>query len=187
MERLVEIRMHGRGGQGVVTAARLLAEAAFLEGKFSQAFPEFGPERSGAPIRAYVRISDEPIEVRSLIYDPNVVVIIDRSLAASADVVDGLKDDGLVIANLQSAGGELVRTLTSKPKAKLFYVDARGIASSFGSVKMENTVMLGVFAKATNLVSLESLRTVLKARFKESVLESNLKALNAGYTQVRQA
>ncbi|MEM1665911.1 MAG: 2-oxoacid:acceptor oxidoreductase family protein [Nitrososphaerota archaeon] len=187
MKKLVEVRFHGRGGQGVVTAARLLAEACLLENKYSLSFPEFGPERSGAPVRAYVRISDEPIEVRSLVYDPEIVVSIDPKLSSSVEILAGLDDEGVVIINSKNVEEALLKAISSKPRAKLFYVDARGIALSLGDARFENSAILGAFAKATGIVSLTSLESVLRTRFKGAVLENNLKAMRLGYDKVGQA
>ncbi|MEM0089759.1 MAG: 2-oxoacid:acceptor oxidoreductase family protein [Nitrososphaerota archaeon] len=187
LKKLVEVRFHGRGGQGVVTAARLLAEACLLENKYSLSFPEFGPERSGAPVRAYVRISDEPIEVRSLVYDPEIVVSIDPKLSSSVEILAGLDDEGVVIINSKNVEEALLKAISSKPRAKLFYVDARGIALSLGDARFENSAILGAFAKATGIVSLSSLESVLRTRFKGAVLENNLKAMRLGYDKVGQA
>lgn len=187
MKKLVEVRFHGRGGQGIVTAARILAEACLLENRYSLSFPEFGPERSGAPVRAYVRISDEPIEVRSLVYDPEIVVSIDPKISSSAEILTGLDDEGIVVINSNNVSEELLKVMASKPKAKLFYVDARGIALSLGDARFENSVILGAVAKATGIVSLSSLESVLKTKFKGAVLENNLKAMRLGYDMVGQA
>lgn len=182
---LIEIRFHGRGGQGVVTAARLLAEACLIENKYSLSFPEFGPERSGAPVRAYVRVSNEPIEIRSFIYDPEIIISIDPIISQSPDILAGAEDDVTVVINSKKVSESLLNALSSKPNAKLYYTDARGLAISLGSVRFENSVMLGALAKATGLVSINSLENVLSKRFKGSVLENNLKALHIGYKEVR--
>lgn len=184
---MVEVRFHGRGGQGVVTAARLLAEACLLENKYSLSFPEFGPERSGAPVRAYVRISDEPIDVRSLVYDPEVVVSIDPKISSSTEILAGLDDEGIVVINSRGVSEPLLEAISSKPRAKLYYLDARGIALSLGDARFENSAMLGAVAKATGIVSLGSLESVLRTRFKGNVLENNLKAMQLGYERVGKA
>ncbi|MEM2909918.1 MAG: 2-oxoacid:acceptor oxidoreductase family protein [Nitrososphaerota archaeon] len=183
----MEVRFHGRGGQGVVTAARLLAEACLLENKYSLSFPEFGPERSGAPVRAYVRISEEPIEVRSLVYDPEIVVSIDPRISSSTEILMGLDEEGTVVINSKNVSDSLLKAISSKPRVKLFYLDARGIALSLGDARFENSAMLGAVAKATGVVSLGSLESVLKTRFKGTVLENNLKAMQLGYDKVGQA
>ena len=104
---LVEVRWHGRGGQGIVTVSRLLAYAALLDGKYVQAFPEFGPERRGAPVTSYTRISDEPITIHSHIYNPNIVVIVDPTLIGKVDVTGGLVQDGTIVANTEKNVAEL--------------------------------------------------------------------------------
>jgi pyruvate ferredoxin oxidoreductase gamma subunit len=120
---LIEIRWHGRGGQGVVTVSRLLAEAAALEGKHVQAFPEFGPERSGAPVTGYTRISDEPIEIHSAIYDPEIVVVIDPTLIKTVNIVEGIEKNGYVILNFPSLDKNLRKELNLTKKNKIFVVD----------------------------------------------------------------
>lgn len=182
---IIEVRFHGRGGQGVVTAARLLAEVCLLENKYALSFPEFGPERSGAPVRAYVRISDEPIEIRSFIYDPEVVVSIDPKISQSTEILAGAEEDATVAINSKKVDGGLLKAISSKPNARLYYLDARGLALSLGNVRFENSAMLGALARATNLVSLKSFEEVFSRRFEGSLLENNLKALRMGYDEVR--
>ncbi len=174
---MFELVFYGRGGQGVVTASRLLAEAALIEGKYIQAFPEFGPERSGSPVKSYVRISDSMIETHSLIYSPDILTVIDRRIASSPSVFSLCKEGGLVVLNSVEVG--------SKPRrVRLAYVDARGIAGSLGSLKLENTAILGALARASRIVALDSLEKALESRFGGEMLEKNLKALREGFREV---
>ncbi|KYH40522.1 MAG: hypothetical protein AYL33_005820 [Candidatus Bathyarchaeota archaeon B63] len=127
---LVEVRWHGRGGQGIVTVSRLLAQAALLDGKYVQAFPEFGPERRGAPVTGYTRISDEPISIHSHIYTPNIVVIVDPTLIGQVDVTRGLIEGGMVVANSERKPQELREELRVE-KAKVYTVNAVRIAPRY--------------------------------------------------------
>lgn len=150
---MIEIRFHGRGGQGVVTAATILVDAFFKEGKFVQAFPFFGVERRGAPVMAFARISDEEIRVKSEIYFPNYVVVLDAALLSTVNVVQGLKEGGLVLINTD-------KEVNIKAN-KIAIVDATGIAIKHGlgskTSPIVNTAILGAFAKVSNLVRLESI------------------------------
>ena len=154
---MIEIRFHGRGGQGAVTAARLLAEAAFLEGKHAQAFPFFGAERRGAPVLAFARIDDKQIRVRTQIYKPDYVVVLDPLLPEVVDVASGIKQGGIIVLNSKKA--------MQFPHAKTAFVDATSVAKETLGVPITNTAMLGAFAKATGLITLESLIEVIKGTF----------------------
>lgn len=150
---MIEVRFHGRGGQGVVTAATILADAFFKEGKFVQAFPFFGVERRGAPVSAFARISNEEIRVKSEIYYPDYVIVLDSALLSAVNVVQGLKEDGLVLINTD-------KNVDINAK-KIAVVDATEIAIKYnlGSKisPIVNTAILGAFAKVSNLVKLESI------------------------------
>ena len=176
-----EVRLHGRGGQGVVSAAQLLADAAVLEGKYVQAFPEFGAERSGAPIAAYARLSDGPIEIHSFIREPDVVLVVDRSMASFKSTTQGLAKDGCFICNFEGAPEELRSTLGLEPSVNVVTLDATGIAMKTIGKDYPNTPMLGALLHATHLVDVESLETVLAGRFKGKVLAGNQEALRLGY------
>jgi pyruvate ferredoxin oxidoreductase gamma subunit len=178
---LKEVRLHGRGGQGVVSAAQLIADAAVLEGKYVQAFPEFGAERSGAPIAAYARLSDDPIEIHSFIRNPDVVMVVDRSMAYFKSTTQGLARDGYFICNFEGSPTELRSKLGLDPSVKIITLDATGIAMKSLGKDYPNTPMLGALLKATNLVSLESLGKALSERFKGKVLAGNEEALKLGY------
>jgi pyruvate ferredoxin oxidoreductase gamma subunit len=176
-----EVRLHGRGGQGVVSAAQLLADAAVLEGKYVQAFPEFGAERSGAPIAAYARLSDDPIEIHSFIRNPDVVIVCDRSMAFFQGNIQGLSKGGWFICNYDGAPDELRAKLALDPSVKIITLDATGIAIKAIGKDYPNTPMLGALLKATGMVSFESLERVLGDRFKGKVLAGNQEALRMGY------
>ncbi len=176
---MIEIRFHGRGGQGAVTAARLLAEAAFLEGKHAQAFPFFGAERRGAPVLAFARIDDKQIRVRTQIYDPDYVVVLDPLLPEVVDVASGIKQGGIIVLNSKKS--------MKFPHAQTAFVDATSIAMETLGVPITNTAMLGAFAKATGLVTLESLIEVIKRYFSSKLAEKNISAIKAAYEQTRAA
>jgi pyruvate ferredoxin oxidoreductase gamma subunit len=178
---MTEVRLHGRGGQGVVSAAQLIADAAVLEGKFVQAFPEFGAERSGAPIAAYARLSDGPIEIHSFIRNPDVVIVVDRSMAYFKSTTQGLTKDGYFICNFDGSPEELRSKLGLDPSVKVVTLDATGIAMKCLGRDYPNTPMLGALLKATGIVGFESLEKVLGQRFKGKVLEGNEEALKLGF------
>ena len=179
MVKMIEIRFHGRGGQGAVTAARLLAEAAFLEGKYCQAFPFFGAERRGAPVVAFARIDEKPIRVRTQIYTPDHVVVLDPTLLGVVNVSEGLKRDGILILNTR----EVPRGLKAK---RIVTVDATSIAIEKIGVPITNMAMLGAYVKATEMVNLESVLKVIRSYFKERVAERNVAAVRAAYEKSRE-
>lgn len=161
---LVEVRWHGRGGQGAVTSAELLARAAISEGKHAQAFPSFGPERRGAPVLAFDRISkNEPIRVRAEITEPDVVVILDSGLVTIVNVTSGLKDGGTVILNTKRSVDEVAGEF--KGKWRVAVVDATAIANELLGVNIVNTTMIGALLRATGVVDIESLAQPLQDRF----------------------
>lgn len=177
-----EFRIHGRGGQGAVTTAELLALAAIAQGKYAQAFPSFGPERRGAPVMAFARISDEPIRIRSKVYEPDVVVVLDQSLLELVPVEEGLKEDGAVVAN---ASGEPAGFLAKlKPGQKFYPVDANSIAAEVLGRPITNTTMIGALLKATGVVELKSLETPVRERFGR-LADRNLEAMKRAYDSLR--
>jgi len=171
---MIEVRFHGRGGQGAVTAARLLAEAAFNEGKYCQAFPSFGAERRGAPVLAFTRIDNKPIRIRTLVYEPNYVVVLDPTLLEVINVAAGLKRGGTIVLNAKDVPEEL-------KSVKVATVDATAIALEFLGAPITNTAMLGAFAKATKLVSLNSLIKAVEGYFGNKLAEKNVAAVKAAY------
>jgi pyruvate ferredoxin oxidoreductase gamma subunit len=184
VNELLQIRWHGRGGQGVVTAAKLLAKVAIQESKYVQAFPEFGPERAGAPVKGFNRISTSPIRIHCQIATPNVVVVLDESLIDSSDVLEGLEPGTLLIINTARSQEELRKAENLIPY-KLFPVDATAIAIEAFGKNIPNMPMLGALAKVTGVVGLETLlRTVeseFSARFKEQIIKGNLNAVKKAY------
>jgi len=163
-KEMIEIRWHGRGGQGAVTSAEMLAQAAISEGKFAQAFPSFGPERRGAPVQAYVRIGvSQPIRVRSSITEPDVVVVLDPSLLSIVDVTSGLKAGGIVIINTVKNGRQIHDEF--KIKAPVATVGATKIAQEVLGVNITNTTMIGAVLKGAGVVKVESLFEPLRKRF----------------------
>ncbi|MEA3350144.1 MAG: 2-oxoacid:acceptor oxidoreductase family protein [Chloroflexota bacterium] len=187
MAKLTEIRWHGRGGQGVVTAGELLAETALDSGQYFQAFPDYGPERMGAPIRAFTRLSSEPITIHSQIEAPDVVMVLDPTLLKSVPVADGLKDDGSLIVNSAMSAAE-VREITGFDKGKVFTVDASHIAIEEMGREITNTPMLGAFVQATGLFDLESLADEIRewfgAKLPKKVVEANVRSLQRAAEEV---
>ena len=178
---LIEIRWHGRGGQGAVTSAELLARAAISEGKYAQAFPSFGPERRGAPVLAFVRInSKEPIRIRAEIVQPDVVVVLDPRLVQVVNVTSGLKERGLLIINTIKAPQDVEPELENK--WGLATVDATKIARELLGVPIVNTTMIGALVRATGVVKLESLFEPLKHRFGR-LAERNINAMKKAYEE----
>ena len=177
-----EIRIHGRGGQGSVTAAELLSIAVFTDGKFSQAFPAFGVERRGAPVQAFMRLSDAPIRIRSQIYEPDYVIVQDPTLIDVVNVIGGLKETGALIINTKE-GPEAFKRLNTK--AKIMTVDATKIAMDVIGVPIVNTVLLGAFAAATGEVAVESIQEAVKERFAGKVGEKNADAIKVAYDFVK--
>jgi len=187
-QKMYEVRWHGRGGQGVVTSSELLALAAIKEGKYVYHAPEFGPERRGAPVRAYTRISDEPIELHSGIYTPDAVVVIDPSLQGEvAAITAGLKEGGLVVVNARFPA-EGLATQARKLNARLWYVDAYRIAMEIFGRPLYNTPMLGAFVRASGLVKIDTVLEVVQERFGRDprVTELNVAAVKRAYEEVRE-
>ncbi len=173
---MIEIRFHGRGGQGAVTAAEILAKAAFEDGKYSQAFPFFGVERRGAPVMAFTRIDDKPIRVRYQVQNPDYVVVLDDGLLDVVDVFSGIKEDSKVIINTNKK-----EKIENKDVCD---IDATGIALDNLGVPIVNTVMLGSFAKNSGEVSIDSILKVIKETFPGKIGEKNSKAAKIAYEQI---
>ncbi|MEM2961062.1 MAG: pyruvate ferredoxin oxidoreductase subunit gamma [Candidatus Bathyarchaeia archaeon] len=181
---MIEVRWHGRGGQGIVTVSRILAQAALLDGKYVQAFPEFGPERRGAPVTGYTRISDEPIVIHSQIYNPHVVVIVDPTLIGKVDVARGLTPNGVIVANAERDPKELEKDLGVN-NAKVYTVNATRIALNILGRPIYNTAMLGALIKAIPLTKMDSLIKVISERFPGTVGEKNVAVIKMAYEEVR--
>ena len=190
MAESVEIRWHGRGGQGTVTAAKVLADACMSGGRHVQAFPEYGPERAGAPIRAYNRISDKLLRMHCPVLNPKVVAVVDASLLDAIDVADGATDDAVFVINTSRDPKEVRAKLKAKPSQKVFTVDATKIAiESFGR-PMPNSSMLGALNKAISIVTMETLLDDVKGsfgkKFAQKIIDGNLAAVKRGYEEVRE-
>ncbi|RJS86019.1 pyruvate synthase [Candidatus Bathyarchaeota archaeon] len=181
---LVEVRWHGRGGQGIVTVSRLLAHAALLDGKYVQAFPEFGPERAGAPVTGFTRISDEPITIHSRIYNPNVVVLVDPTLLGKVDVTQGLVEGGTIVANTER-NPEALRRELNVTNVRVYTVNAARIALDILGRPIYNTAMLGALLKVFPLASMNSMIKVVKERFPGSMGEKNIAVIKRAYEEVR--
>lgn len=178
---LIEIRWHGRGGQGAVTSAELVAQAAINEGKYAQAFPAFGAERRGAPVVAFVRInSDEPIRVRAEIAEPDVVVVLDPGLLCIVNVTSGLKANGMLVVNTKKQAEQIRKEFSLN--CSLATVDATKIARELLGVPIVNTSMVGALLRATGVVKLESLVEPLRQRFGR-LAERNINAMKRAYRE----
>jgi pyruvate ferredoxin oxidoreductase gamma subunit len=187
MQELTEIRWHARAGQGAVTAAKLVAETALELDHYIQAMPEYGPERMGAPIKAFTRISEEPIDIHCNIVTPNVVAVLDETLLGVEDVTDGITDDGVVIVNSCSAPDAVRQDLGAKC-AKVACVDASGISKETLGREMPNTPMIGAIAQVTGLMSLDDVvghvRTTFGKKFSQEVVDANVAAVTRAYEEV---
>jgi len=187
---IVEIRWHGRGGQGAKTAALLFADAALSEGKYIQAFPEYGPERMGAPVQSFNRISDEPITLHCGISSPKYVVVLDPTLMSSVDVLAGVPDDGMIVINTSKSPEEIKAFLKNK-KVRTFTVDASKIAMETIGRDIPNTPMLGAMAAATGLLNYERLLKDLEQKLskkfasKKEIIAGNLNAVKRAYEEVK--
>ncbi|NVM21010.1 MAG: pyruvate ferredoxin oxidoreductase subunit gamma [Desulfobacterales bacterium] len=180
---MIEIRVHGRGGQGAVTSTELIALAAINEGKYAQAFPSFGPERRGAPVTAFARIADKPIRTRERVYKPDIVVVLDPTILKIVDVTAGLKKNGLVILNTSKSEEEVRKAFGIK--AKMAVVDATGVAMKHLGRPITNTTMLGALISATGVVDIKSMNTPLKERFGGPIAEKNISAMQQAYEQTQ--
>lgn len=188
---LVEIRWHGRGGQGAKTASLLLADAAFNTGKYIQGFPEYGPERMGAPITAYNRISDNPIRIHSNIYEPDYVVVVDDTLLESVDVTAGLKETGAIVINT-TKDAEYLKTVLKGYKGKIYTIDARKVSMETLGKYFPNTPMLAAIVKVSGIMNekdfLEDMQGSFKHKFakKPEVIEGNMKALELALKEIKE-
>ncbi len=188
---LVEIRWHGRGGQGAKTASLLLADAAFNTGKYIQGFPEYGPERMGAPITAYNRISDTPIRIHSNIYEPDYVVVVDDTLLESVDVTAGLKEEGAIVINTTKKREQLEKLLKGY-KGKVYTIDARKVSMDTLGKYFPNTPMLAAIVKVSGIMNEEDFVKDMEGSFKHKfakkpeVIEGNMNAIKLALNEVKQ-
>ena len=190
MEELIEIRWHGRGGQGAKTASLLLADAAFNTGKYIQGFPEYGPERMGAPITAYNRISNSPITIHSNIYEPDYVVVVDDTLLDAVDVTSGLKESGAIIINTTKDGDSLKSKLKNY-NGSIYTIDARKVSMEALGKYFPNTPMLAAIVKVSGVMSDEDFLNDMEGSFKHKfakkpeVIEGNMNALKIALNEVK--
>ena len=191
MDGLIEIRWHGRGGQGAKTASLLLADAAFNTGKYIQGFPEYGPERMGAPITAYNRISDKPITIHSNIYEPDYVVVVDDTLLDTVPVTAGLKSSGAIVINT-TKNAEEIKKLLKGYEGKVYKIDAKKISEEALGRYFPNTPMLAAIVKVSKVMSDDELLEDMKGSFKHKfakkpeVIEGNMKALEMALNSVEE-
>ena len=190
MKDLIEIRWHGRGGQGAKTASLLLADAAFNTGKYIQGFPEYGPERMGAPITAYNRISVNPIRVHSNIYEPDYVVVVDDTLLTSVPVTSGLKREGAIVINTTKTMEE-IKPLLNGYEGSIYTIDAKKISEDALGKYFPNTPMLAAIVKVTQIMSEEEFIKDMEGSFKHKfskkpeVIEGNMKAIEVAMKEVK--
>lgn len=189
MDNLIEIRWHGRGGQGAKTASLLLADAAFNTGKYIQGFPEYGPERMGAPITAYNRISNTPITIHSNIYEPDYVVVVDDTLLESVNVAAGLKETGAIVINT-TKDNEYLKNVLKDYKGEIYKIDARKISMESLGKYFPNTPMLAAIVKVSKIMTEEEFLNDMIGSFKHKfakkpeVIDGNMKALQMALEQV---
>ena len=177
---MYQIRFHGRGGQGVVTAAELTAIAAFNDGYEAQAFPSFGVERTGAPIEAFARIADTPVRTREHVYRPDVIIVQDPTLLDAVDVTHGCHDETMAIINSSKPKEQIKIAL---PAENVFVIDATQIALKILKRNIVNTIILGAFAKDTEILSLNALKKAIKQKFahKDELIDRNIKAVTEAF------
>ena len=188
MQQLTEIRWHARAGQGAVTAAKVVAETALSADQYMQAMPEYGPERMGAPIKAFTRISDEPIEIHNNIEFPDVVIVLDETLLDVVDVTEGLKSDGVLIINTCSPAADVKKALGLPDTARCATVDASGIALDTIKRDIPNTPIVGALCKATGVIDVEVFKGLLSKnlakKFGQEMIDANFAAVNRAYEEV---
>lgn len=191
MAEMVEIRWHGRGGQGTITAAKLLADACLSGGRHVQAFPEYGPERAGAPLRAYNRISQKELRMHCPVLNPGVVAVVDATLLDAMNVADGAQDDAVFVVNTVKSPQEIRAKIKAKASQKVFTIDASKISLDTIGRPMPNTPMLGAVTKAAGILGLDVLLEEVKAgfgkKFAQKIIDANLAAVTRGFEEVKQA
>lgn len=183
LKKMLEVRWHGRGGQGAWTASELLARAAIYEGKYIQSFPEFGPERMGAPVTAFTRISTEPIHVHCAVYNPDIVAVLDNTLLKTVPVEEGLSENGKIIVNSKGKPTEIKTAKVNQ--SEIWIVPATEIAMKYLGMPITNTAMLGATAKVSSIVRLESIEKVVKERFRPDLAEKNITVIREAYKEAK--
>lgn len=181
-----EIRFHGRAGQGILTASRLFAQAAILDGKYAQAFPDFGPERLGSPVTAFARIDSEPIEIRSQIYTPTAIAVFEENLLATVPVTRGLVSKGHFVVNTAEQDLPVVKRLSDESQARGSWVDASRIATELVGTPTVSTIMLGALASASGYIGVEALEAAVRQRFHGNLGEVNARMIRSGFKEVKQ-
>jgi pyruvate ferredoxin oxidoreductase gamma subunit len=186
---MIEIRWHGRGGQGVKTASLLFAETSIEEGKYAQGFPEYGPERMGAPVKGFTRIDDKPIRIHSGIENPQVVVVLDQTLLETIDVTEGMPEDGVLIINTELTPKQ-VREKFGIKRGKIYTVNATKIALETIGKPIPNTVMLGALIRVTGVLDLDTLlKNIAKKfsrRYSQKIIEGNIQAIKKAFEEVKE-
>lgn len=185
---MFQIRIHGRGGQGVVSASELLSVAAFEEGKFSQSFPSFGSERMGAPVQAFARISDVAITTREPVMEPDMLIIQDPTLFHAVNVFDGANTSGYLLINSSRTPQELgIEQVTAQyPENHVMTIPARDLAMKYIKQPKPNTVLLGAFAALSHMVKIPALENAIRHKFPQRIAEPNIVATKAGYNLILQ-
>lgn len=190
MVDIVEIRWHGRGGQGTVTAAKVLADACLSGGRHVQAFPEYGPERAGAPLRAYNRVSSHELRMHCPVLKPQVVCVVDATLIESINVAEGATEDAIFVVNSSKEPQEIRAKLNAGQKQRVYVVDATRIALDCIGRALPNSPMLGALCKITGLITLEHLLEDIKKsfgkKFSQKIIDGNLEATRRGYEEVKE-
>ena len=189
MKKLIEIRWHARAGQGAVTAAKLVAETALFEDRYMQAMPEYGPERMGAPLKAFTRISDEPIEVYNNIENPDIVVLLDETLIDVIDITEGMHEDGVVIINTTETPAAMRKRLGVPDSVKVATIDASGIAIETIKRDIPNTPIVGALTKVRPVVAVDSVKGQLQKSFgkklAQAMIDANLASVQRAYEEVQ--
>jgi pyruvate ferredoxin oxidoreductase gamma subunit len=188
MQKLTEIRWHARAGQGAVTAAKVVAETALAADQYMQAMPEYGPERMGAPIKAFTRISDHPIEIHNNIENPDVVIVLDESLLDVVDVTEGISDEGIIIINTCSPPADVKRALKVGEGVKVACVDASGIALDTIKRDIPNTPIVGAFARVSGVIDIDVFKGLLAKnlgkKFGQDMIDANFAAVDRAHEEV---
>jgi len=190
MAENVEMRWHGRGGQGTVTAVKVFADACLSGGRYVQAFPEYGPERAGAPLRAFNRVSDKPLRLHCPVTKPNIVIVVDATILDSVKITDGTPDDAAFIVNSSKDPKAIREKIKAKPTQKIFTIDATKISIETIGRPMPNASLVGTVAKVSGLLSLEAALTDVKKsfgeKFPQKIIDGNLEATRRGYEEVKE-
>lgn len=179
-----EVRFHGRAGQGILTASRLFAQAAIADGKYAQAFPDFGPERLGSPVQAFARIDEEPIEIRSQVYTPNAVAVFEDSLLTKVPVTRGMVTGGQMVVSAVDSKASEVKKMGDAAGVSTYILDAKKIAIDLIGTPTVSTIMLGALASASGFISVDALESTVRERFHGKMSDTNAKMIRMGFKEV---